>query len=148
MIALVQRVLHASCTVEGKKISDIRKGLLAYVGIDMEDAMQNAHKMAEKIVNVRLFEDEQGKMNRSLLDTGLEIMVIPNFTLSGYLESRRPSFSTAKPKQEAEPLYQELCAAIEKHMPCKRGLYAGDMTIDARVDGPVNLIIKIQENGK
>lgn len=148
MIALVQRVLHASCVVEDTQVSRVEKGLLVYLGIDAQDTLAHAQKMAEKLIHVRLFEDEQGKMNRSLADTRLEIMVIPNFTLSGYLESRRPSFSTAKPKQKAEPLYQALCQSIEKQMPCRQGVYAADMKITACVDGPVNLIIKIQENGK
>lgn len=143
MIALIQRVKNASCSVENTVVSNINAGLLVYLGFEESDTLDLIPKMADKLANLRIFEDAQGKMNHSLKEINGELMLIPNFTLAGYVESRRPSFSRAKNKKEAEAFFEEAYTQIKAHVPCVKGIFSATMKISALVDGPINIIIKI-----
>src|SRR6266566_9851636 len=113
MRALLQRVSQASVTVDGKAVGKIGRGLLVLLGVGMGDGEAQVKFLADKIVHLRIFGDEEGKMNRSLLDTGGEVLVVSQFTLYADMRrGRRPSFTNAAPPSIAEPLVERFKAAI------------------------------------
>ena len=139
MIALIQRVSYASVTVEGKKIANIKSGLLVLLGVEKTDSESNAEKLFNKIINYRVFEDEAGKMNLSLNDTQGELLIVPQFTLAANTQSGlRPSFSSAAPPIEAERGFDYM----QKHsLALFGGVQFGEFGVDMKVellnDGPV-----------
>jgi D-tyrosyl-tRNA(Tyr) deacylase len=143
MIALIQRIDSASCAVDNKTVSSIGKGLLVFVGIEKNDTENMLEKMSDKILTLRIFEDDQGKMNRSVLDDDLSILLIPNFTLSAVCDSRRPSFSNAKEKDVSEKMYENLFLLLKEKAQCQKGVFSAHMHIHAENSGPVNIIIKL-----
>src|ERR1700758_4295157 len=115
MRAVVQRVSRAKVTVEGRVTGEIGPGLMILLGVGKEDTSQVASAMAEKVANLRIFEDDQGKMNRSLLEVKGSALVVSQFTLYGDARGqRRPSFITAAPPELAKTLYEEFCGALSK----------------------------------
>ena len=143
MRAVIQRVKSASVTVEGEVVSEIREGLLVFLGIAQEDTPADIDYMASKIANLRIFEDDQGRMNLSILDVGGEALVVSQFTLYGDCrKGRRPSFIHAARPEKADPLYQAFMDEISRlGVPVKAGIFQAMMEVELINDGPVTLII-------
>ncbi len=140
---MVQRVTKASVQVDGEIIGQIGKGYMVLIGAGVEDTDQDVHYMAEKIPNLRIFEDENGKMNLSLTQIGGEILAVSQFTLYGDARSsRRPSFIAAMRPEEANRLYEELVAAWrEKGIHVETGRFGADMQVSLINDGPVTMLM-------
>lgn len=144
MIALIQRVNHATIHIAGNEHAAIRRGLLAFVGIEREDTERSADRILERLLAYRVFPDAEGKMNQSLKDTGGDLMLVSQFTLAASTNSGlRPSFSSAMPPVGAGVLYQYLLErAAESHASVASGVFAADMQITLENDGPVTFILK------
>lgn len=143
MKAVVQRVTRASVTVEGRVTGEIAAGLVALVAVGKEDTPATAAAMAEKIVNLRIFNDDAGKMNRSLLDTGGSVLAISQFTLYGDARGqRRPSFVQAAPPEPGKALYEEFVRALWALGVCvETGVFQAHMAVEMVNDGPVTILI-------
>lgn len=143
MRAVVTRVSAASVTVEGRTVGQIGRGYLVLLGIKTGDGEAQAEKLAEKITGLRVFEDEAGKMNRSLSDVGGGLLVVSQFTLYGNVKhGRRPEFLQAAKSAEAIPLYEyflRLCR--ERGFPPQTGEFGAEMQVSSVNDGPVTLIL-------
>ena len=145
MVALVQRVREASVTVEGDEIAAIGAGLLVLLGVGAGDAEAEADWLARKCARLRVFPNEEGRMDRALLDTGGEALVVPQFTLYGDVESgHRPSFTNAAPPERARPLYEYFAAALADRLgrPVPTGAFGAHMDVSLLNDGPVTLWIE------
>jgi D-aminoacyl-tRNA deacylase len=143
MRACVQRVSEASVTVAGKVVGRISRGLVVLLGVATDDASDDAQYMAEKIVELRIFPDEAGKMNRSLAESGGAMLVVSQFTLFGDCrKGRRPSFIDAAPPELGERLYQEFVASvIAKGIHVATGQFRQHMEVALVNDGPVTLLL-------
>ncbi len=142
MKLVIQRVSSSSCTVDNKIISSIDKGYLILIGFKSDDNNLLFDKLVKKIINLRIFEDDEGKMNRSILDVGGKILLISQFTLYGDVKhGNRPSFTNAMKFDEANKLYEELFQKLNEKIETKRGLFGADMKINLLNDGPVTIII-------
>ena len=142
MRAVIQRVSRSNVVVEGKTVGSIEKGLTVLLGVGREDTLRDAEVLADKIANLRIFEDDNGKMNLSVLDVQGELLVISQFTL--YADTRkgnRPSFTDAAPPDEADRLYQEFIRHIREKYPIKveTGVFQADMKLEIHNDGPVTI---------
>ena len=146
MRIVLQRVRQARVQVDGRIIAAISEGLLLLVGIGAGDEELDLHHWAKKIVQLRIFEDTAGKMNRSLLDTGGEILVVSQFTLYGDVsKGRRPSFSKASPPNEAERLLSAFVAALRaENVPVKTGSFGAKMSVELVNDGPVTFVFDLE----
>ncbi|MBQ7226983.1 MAG: D-tyrosyl-tRNA(Tyr) deacylase [Clostridia bacterium] len=142
MKAVIQRVLSASLSVDGQLISQIGKGLVVYFGVGKGDTEANADLLVRKIANMRIFEDENGKMNHSVSSMGGEILFVSQFTLYGDCrKGNRPSFTEAEAPDRANELYEYAYRAIaETGVPVKKGVFGADMKIQQYCDGPVTII--------
>lgn len=143
MKAVIQRVLKANLKVDGKLISEIDKGLLVFFGVGQGDDEQMLEKFATKISKLRIFEDENEKMNLSVKDVGGEILLVSQFTLYGDCShGNRPSFIMAEKPERANQLYEKMARLLrEQQVPVKTGVFGADMKIDALNDGPVTIIM-------
>ncbi len=143
MRAVVQRVSRAEVTVEGEVIGQIGLGFLVLLGVAADDQRQDAIATAAKIVGLRVFEDDEGKMNRSLSDVGGAVLAVSQFTLLGDCRTgRRPSFIAAAPPELADQLYQEFIAEVRgQGIPVQTGRFQADMQVSLVNDGPVTLLI-------
>lgn len=143
MRAVVQRVASASVTVDGKLISEIGKGLLIFHGVAQEDTSADLDYLTNKVANLRIFEDDDGKMNRSLLEIGGEALVVSQFTLYGDCrKGRRPSFIDAAPPDKAEALYQQFIRALSgTGISVKAGIFQAMMDVKLVNDGPVTILL-------
>lgn len=143
MRCVVQRVSKASVRVGGQEISSIGSGLLVYLGIEKGDEGTDLQVMADKVANLRVFEDDRGAMNKSLLDAGGEALVISQFTLLGDCrKGRRPSFTGAMEPGEAEAMYEQFAAELEKRsVPTRTGRFRASMEVESVNDGPVTIMI-------
>ncbi|MEJ5226509.1 D-aminoacyl-tRNA deacylase [Thermodesulfovibrio sp.] len=143
MIALIQRVSKASVDINEKKYSEIGKGLLVFLGIERNDQSKDADYLANKIVNMRVFEDDAGKMNLSVKDIKGEIMIVSEFTLAGDCrKGLRPSFEKAMPPQEAENLYRYFIEKVKGYgINVKEGLFRSFMKVNLTNEGPVTFIL-------
>ena len=141
MRIVLQRVSYGRVSIEGRTVAQIGAGLVLLVGIGPGDGEEQARYMAEKIANLRIFEDEQGKMNRSLLDTGGEALVVSQFTLyADTRKGRRPSFTDAAPPQIASPLVERFAQLLrEQGIPTQTGEFAAHMLVEIHNDGPVTI---------
>jgi D-tyrosyl-tRNA(Tyr) deacylase len=140
--ALIRRVLSASVSVEGLVVGEIGPGLVLYLGVHDDDDASDLDWVVKKIVGLRVFEDGQKKMNLSLLDTGLELMLISQFTLYGSLiKGYRPSFNQSASPQKARMLYGNFISSITKHLPNRlaTGEFGENMKIESIDDGPVSI---------
>lgn len=146
MRAVLQRVNRASVRVEGELLAEIGAGILALIGIRRGDKSSDALRLARKIVEMRLFEDEEGRMNRSLEDSQGELLLVSQFTLYGDTrKGRRPSFIEAAPAEEAADLYQSVVAACDQRLPgrVKSGRFQAMMDVELVNSGPVTLLVEL-----
>lgn len=142
MIGLIQRVQYVRLSVEGELISSIGPGLLILLGVDQSDSLADAEWLAAKIARLRIFNDEAGKMNLSLLDLGLEALVVSQFTLlADASQGNRPSYIAAARPEQAIPLYERFVQEMESKLGRKvpTGVFGADMKIELLNDGPVTL---------
>ncbi|MEI2664535.1 D-aminoacyl-tRNA deacylase [Rossellomorea sp. LJF3] len=144
MRVVLQRSKEASVTVDGEVKGEIRSGAVLLVGITHEDTQEDARYTAEKVVNLRIFEDEEGKMNHSLLDVGGEILSISQFTLYGDVrKGRRPNFMNAAKPDHAEVIYDYFNEILEeKGVKVATGVFGAMMDVNLTNDGPVTLLIE------
>ena len=148
MRAILQRVQHGRVTVEDKIIGQIGAGTVILLGVTHGDGPAEVKKLAEKIVHLRVFEDGQGKMNLSALDTGAEILVISQFTLfADAKKGRRPSFTRAAPPEIAEPLLAQFIDLLQKLgiKKVETGQFGAHMLVEINNDGPVTIILDTDE---
>ena len=148
MRAVIQRVTHASCTVEGNITGEIENGLLVLLGIEDEDTNEDLEWLGNKIINLRIFSDENGLMNKSIKDTCGNILLISQFTLFAQTKKgNRPSFIRAAKPEKAEPMYQQmikfLSALLQKEV--QKGIFGADMKIELCNDGPVTIVMNTKD---
>jgi len=143
MRAVLQRVSSARVTVEGHVTGEVGAGLMILLGVGREDTAVVASAMAEKCANLRIFEDDQGKMNRSLLDVQGSALVVSQFTLYGDARGqRRPSFISAAPPELAKSLYEEFCEALRKlGVNVATGIFQAMMSVELINEGPVTILL-------
>ena len=143
MRVLIQRVKEASCTVDGKVVSKIGKGILAFVGYKDNEDPKKMEKCYKKMTGIRIFEDSNGKMNLSIKDVDGEFLVISQFTLYGDMkEGLRPSFTEAMDYNLANDLYEQLINKLENdNYKVSKGVFGADMKINLINDGPVTIMI-------
>jgi D-aminoacyl-tRNA deacylase len=148
MRAVIQRVSRASCTVDGDVTGIIHQGLLMFLGIEDADTAEDLTWLAQKVVNLRIFGDEDGLMNKSLLDVGGQILLISQFTLFAQTKKgNRPSFIRAARPEKAIPLYERMIGELEKLSGTKpqTGIFGADMKIELLNDGPVTIIMDTKD---
>lgn len=143
MKAVVQRVLSSGVSVDGEVIGSIGKGYTVLVGVDTEDTEEQAELLAAKIANLRVFEDDNGKMNQSVLDIGGEILVISQFTLCADIKKgNRPSFTLAAEPNKANALYEYFMECLRSQgIKVEHGLFGADMKVSILNDGPVTIVM-------
>jgi len=143
MRAVVQRVSRARVVVEGKVTGEIGPGLVVLLGVGREDTAAAVAYLAEKVTNLRIFEDDQGKMNRSLLETGGSALVVSQFTLYGDARGqRRPSYLRAAPPEQAKTLYDEFVEALRAlGVKVETGVFQAMMSVELVNEGPVTILI-------
>ena len=144
---VIQRVTHASVTVDEKTVSEIGKGFMVLVGVFGEDTKADAEKMVRKLCGLRIFADGNGKTNLSLADVGGELLMVSQFTLcADCRHGNRPSFSGAGSAAEAEAMFDYICGLAEKNVPVvKRGVFGADMKVELLNDGPFTIILDSKE---
>ena len=144
MKAVVQRVKQTSLRVDGALISEIPFGLTVFFGIKSGDTKAQAEYLAKKIANLRIFEDENGKMNLSIKDVGGEVLMVSQFTLYGdAAHGNRPSFTLAERPEKAEPLYNYAVECLRSYgVTVKKGVFGADMQIFQHNDGPVTILLE------
>lgn len=144
MKALIQRVTGASVAVAGRKVAAINGGLLVLLGVERGDGEGNTQKMAQRLCAYRVFADEQGKMNKSLIDVGGSVLLVSQFTLAADTKKGlRPGFSSAAPHAEAQQYYQLLGRLIEQQgIHLETGEFAADMAVSLVNDGPVTFLLE------
>lgn len=149
MIAVLQRVSDAGVSVDDSEISRIGVGLVILLGVGKHDGARDVNFLAEKIANIRIFEDGDGKMNLSVLDIGGEALVVSQFTLLGDCKKgRRPGFDKAAPPDIAFALYNEFVDMLKAcGVPCKTGQFQAKMLVDIKNDGPVTFILDSRAGG-
>ncbi len=145
MIALLQRVNWAQVKVEGQVSARIEKGLLVLLGVEREDTQAKADKLLHKILNYRVFSDDQERMNLSLLDINAELLLVSQFTLAATTDKgMRPGFSSAMPPSEAEALYDYMLAqARQSSLQVGAGSFGADMKVALENDGPVTFTLRV-----
>ncbi|MDR3543356.1 MAG: D-aminoacyl-tRNA deacylase [Desulfosporosinus sp.] len=143
MRSVVQRVRRASVTVNGECAGKISAGLLILLAVGQEDGEDDLTWMVDKLVGLRIFEDEEGKMNRSVQEVGGEILMVSQFTLYGDCRSgKRPSFKSAAPPEQAKALYEQSVARIRSHgLKVETGVFQAQMDVELINDGPVTLLL-------
>ena len=144
MKALIKRVKRASVTIDGKLYSSINHGMLILLGVAKGDEKHNAELLAEKLLKLRIFEDENGKMNKSLIDVNGEMLVVSQFTLCGDCKKgTRPGFDNAAPPDIANELYEYFVMQIkEAGIRCQTGKFAAMMDVELVNDGPVTFMVE------
>lgn len=143
MRAVCQRVREARVRVGSETVGEIGPGLCVLVGVARGDAEADAVRLAGKIARLRVFADEQGRFDRSVLDTGGSVLVVSQFTLiADTTKGNRPSFSEAAAPEQAEPLYERVCAELETlGVPVARGVFGAHMAVELVNDGPVTILL-------
>jgi D-tyrosyl-tRNA(Tyr) deacylase len=147
MKAVIQHVTSATVQVEGKTVGQIESGLLVLLGVAKGDGESDGRFLVEKIRTLRIFSDEQGKMNRSLADIGGSVLLVSQFTLLGRTANgRRPSFDEAALSDEAKRLYEQVVAALRDHgTHVETGVFAAHMQVELLNDGPVTFVLDSRE---
>lgn len=142
MRVVVQRVRHASVVIDGKEKSSIKSGLLVLLGVGNDDDETDIDWLVKKVANLRVFDDEAGVMNKSLLDTGNDVMIVSQFTLmASYRKGNRPSYIHAAPPEKSIPLYENFCKKMSDEIGKKvsTGEFGADMKVTLLNDGPVTI---------
>ncbi len=143
MKVLVQRSKNSNVEVDGKVINSINKGLVLLVGFTINDTIKDLEKMAQKVVNLRIFDDEKGVMNKSILEVGGEILSISQFTLyANTKKGNRPSYIEALNGKEAIILYEKFNEELNKYIPTKSGIFGADMLVNITNDGPITIMLE------
>ena len=143
MRVLVQRSLKSSVSVDGKLVNEIERGLVLLVGFTQQDTIENVEKMAQKVTRLRIFDDEAGVMNKSILDVGGEILSISQFTLYANTEKgNRPSYLAALRGDEAIKLYERFNEELNKTIKTKSGIFGADMKLSITNDGPITIMLE------
>jgi D-tyrosyl-tRNA(Tyr) deacylase len=140
---VVQRVAEARVLVAGERVGEIGRGLVVLLGVARGDSAAEAERLAGKVARLRIFEDDAGKFDRSLLDVGGEALVVSQFTLiADTRKGNRPGFTEAAPPDQAEPLYDAFCASLAGvGVPVARGVFGARMAIELANDGPVTIVL-------
>ena len=148
MRAVVQRVTSSKVVVDGQSTGAINKGINVLIGISCDDNEEDLKYIRDKIINLRIFEDENFKMNKSLMDIGGEILVISQFTLYGDCrKGRRPNFMAALGGEEAKKLYDQFVLMIKEcGIKVETGIFGADMKVDIQNDGPVTILLDSKKN--
>lgn len=142
MRAIVQRVSSANVVIDGKEVGACGPGLLLLVGVHRDDTEANAKKLAERLVNLRIFNDDNDKMNLSLLDVGGQVLAISNFTVFGDTTSRRPSFTASAPYERGKELFDHFLGLLrERADHVAAGEFGADMKVSLINDGPVTVVV-------
>lgn len=143
MIGLIQRVKKASVTIDNELFSSINAGILVLYGVEKGDEKEKAEKIADKISKLRIFEDENGKMNKSIKDISGEVLVVSQFTLAGNCaKGTRPSFDRAELPEKANEMYEYFIKKLkDKGLPVKTGVFGAMMDVELINDGPVTFIL-------
>ena len=140
MRALIQRTSQASVSVDGTLAGEIGKGLVAFICAMQGDGEAQSERLARKLVNLRIFKDEEGRMNRSLLDTGGAALIVSQFTLAAETKGNRPGFSTAAPPDEGRRLHEHFSAQVRNYgVPVANGVFGADMKVLLVNEGPVTI---------
>lgn len=149
MRAVIQRVTSASVEVDGQVVGEIRHGLMVLLGVAKGDDESDVRYVVDKIKTLRMFSDEQGKMNRSLADVGGAVLLVSQFTLLGRTANgRRPSFDDAAPPEPAQRLYEQVATGLrESGTIVKTGIFASHMQVALVNDGPVTFVLDSREGG-
>lgn len=144
MRAVVQKVSSSKVTVDGEVVGQINQGLMVLLGVTHDDTSKDVEYMVDKVTNLRIFEDEEGKMNLSLKDVGGEILAVSQFTLYGDARrGRRPSFSDAARPEVANPLYEEFIEKVKNQgIKVGTGKFGAHMMVDLTNDGPVTILLE------
>lgn len=143
MKAVVQRVLAAKLKVDGNTVSEIGNGLVVFLGVGKGDEIKDGEYFIKKLPALRIFEDENGKINRSVIDVKGEILLVSQFTLfADTSHGNRPSFLDAESPEKADELYKYVGAGIEKTIPVKYGVFGADMKIEQINDGPFTVVME------
>lgn len=148
MKAVIQRVSKASVTIEGNRVADIQHGLLILLGVEDEDTTEDIHWLSKKIANLRIFNDENGVMNKSLINIDGEAIVVSQFTLhASTKKGNRPSYIKAAKPEIAIPMYKQFVAQLESDIQKKvqTGEFGADMKVELLNDGPVTIIIDTKD---
>ena len=147
MRAVVQRVSRASVSVDGRVVGEIGQGLVILLGVGLEDTKEDAEYLANKCVHLRIFEDDQGKMNLSALDVGGELLAISQFTLyADTRRGRRPSFTQAAPPERSKPLFDYFVTKLrESSLRVAEGVFGAMMHVEIHNEGPVTIILDSED---
>ena len=145
MIGLIQRVTEASVEVDNNTVAQIDRGILALIGVEKQDTSATAERLAQRIIQYRIFPDADGKMNLSLQDTGGELLLVPQFTLpADTRKGNRPSFSSAAPPETGQRLFLELADyAREAQITVQTGVFGANMQVSLTNDGPVTFWLQV-----
>jgi D-aminoacyl-tRNA deacylase len=145
MRAVVQRVSAARVTVEDEVIGEIGAGLCVLLGVARDDGVAEAERLAGRVARLRIFENDEGRFDRSLLDIGGDALVVSQFTLIADTEKgNRPSFTAAAPPEQAEPLYEAFCTALrDQRIQVATGRFGARMAVELANDGPVTIILGV-----
>jgi len=146
MIAVIQRVNSSYVEVDGKVVGSIKRGVNILLGVEKGDTEEDINKLIKKIPYLRIFEDDKGKMNLSLIDINGEALVISQFTLLASIKKgRRPSFDRAEEPERAKELYLKFVEELSKHIHVETGVFAAEMKVFIENDGPVTIIANSKE---
>lgn len=144
MRAVITRVTEASVALDGEITGKIDGGFLVLLGVRVDDTAAQAERMADKICGLRVFEDENGKMNRNLADAGGALLIVSQFTLYADTKSRRPGFTQAARPETAIPLYEKVIAGCrERGFLVETGVFGADMAVQSVNDGPVTILLEV-----
>ena len=142
MKLVVQRVAHASVEVEGRITGEIEQGLMVLVGFGQNDTTREADYLARKLAKLRIFEDENGRMNKSTIDIGAKLLLVPQFTLYAHTKKNRPSFHKALAPDEAEELFDYFADKCREHVGVETGVFGAFMKVDLLNNGPVTILLE------
>ncbi len=148
MRAVIQRVTKASCTVDNQITGQIQKGLMILLGVEEADTTEDLKLLGQKFINLRIFEDEQGMMNKSIQDVDGNILLISQFTLFAQTKKgNRPSFIRAAKPDKAKPMYEEMALLLSQLLQkeVQLGIFGADMKIDLLNDGPVTIVMDTKD---
>ena len=145
MIGLLQRVSRASVSVEGKCVGQINTGLMVLIGVEKNDGREQAERLVKKLLGYRVFPDDEGKMNLSVLDIAGEVLLVPQFTLVADTDKgMRPSFSSAAPPEQGADLFAAVVDIMSQHLPqVQTGQFGADMAVELVNDGPVTFWLQV-----